>query len=113
MLCLSMFMCICFLFVRGDFDKILINFGIKENTQEVNWAVESWPNWTLFPPIVSSTHHPLSPVPPSSICRRQGHCSRVQLAARTITIEYLSVSVRSCDHCKVRAICVLSMLAPW
>ena len=26
-------------------------------------------------------------------------------------IEYLSVSERSCDYCKVRAICVLPMLA--
>lgn len=28
----------------GYFDKILIKLGIKENTQEVNWAVESWSN---------------------------------------------------------------------
>lgn len=45
MLCLGMFICICFLCVRGGyFNKILIKLGIKENTQEVNWAVESWSN---------------------------------------------------------------------
>ena len=51
----------------------------------------------------------------------KGHCShlrRYYVGAVpfkghfiSVKIEYLSVSVRSCDHCKVRAICVPAMSA--